>query len=425
MELDHLTLFSQIVQAHNINCLLVDRDFSNLYKADMELRSKLYSNYDYARLRDAILKHCRRGELLKLKDDFGLILYIFPLPTDSLAQMGQAVCVIAGPVLEAAPDPGEIQKIMFRKKLPDSLFRELQEFYSSIAVPPELKSLESTLITIADHLFGEAHVLRSYPESGDLTLESPSQFQALNDAPSIAINTIEERYEVEDQMLEAVACGDHMKASRYHSLFKTYRITPRTENALINRKNMLIILNTLCRKAVQKGHVHPYYIDELSTQFAIRINQSRSMTDLDAIDNEMIHKYCLLVRNHSMKNYSRLVQRCITYTDFHYAEPLTLSFFADMCHVTKSYLSNLFRKETGNTLTDYIHTVRLRHALVLLNSTTIPIQVVAASCGYSDLNYFIKLFKRENGISPKQYRVQMNRNENALCIKKSPPEPLP
>lgn len=60
--------------------------------------------------------------------------------------MGQAVCVIAGPVLEAAPDPGEIQKIMFRKKLPDSLFRELQEFYSSIAVPPELKSLESTLI---------------------------------------------------------------------------------------------------------------------------------------------------------------------------------------------------------------------------------------------------------------------------------------
>ena len=321
MELDHLTLFSQIIQAHNINCLLVDRDFSNLYKADMELRSKLYSNYDYTKLRDAILKHCRRGELLKLKDDFGLILYIFPLPADSLAQMGQALCVIAGPVLEAAPGPGEIQKIMFRKKLPDSLFKELQVFYSSIAVPPELKSLESTLVTIADHLFGEAHVLRSYPEAGDLTLESPSQSQALNDTPSIAINTIEERYEVEDQMLEAVACGDHMKASRYHSLFKTYRITPRTENALINRKNMLIILNTLCRKAVQKGHVHPYYIDELSTQFAIRINQSRSMGDLDAIDNEMIHKYCLLVRNHSMKNYSRLIQRCITYTAFHYAEP--------------------------------------------------------------------------------------------------------
>ena len=147
MEFDHLALFSQIVQAHNINCLLVDRDFSNLYKADMELRSRLYSNYDYGRLRDIILTHCRRGELLKLKDDFGLILYIFPLPTDSLPQMGQAVCVVAGPVLTAAPDPGEIQKIMFRKKLPDSLFRELQEFYSSIAVPPELKSLESTLIT--------------------------------------------------------------------------------------------------------------------------------------------------------------------------------------------------------------------------------------------------------------------------------------
>ena len=43
MELDHLTLFSQIVQAHNINVLLVDRDFSNLYRAEMERRGKLYS----------------------------------------------------------------------------------------------------------------------------------------------------------------------------------------------------------------------------------------------------------------------------------------------------------------------------------------------------------------------------------------------
>lgn len=123
----------------------------------------------------------------------------------------------------------------------------------------------------------------------------------------------------------------------------------------------------------------------------------------------MIHKYCLLVRNHSMKNYSQLTQRCITYIDFHYAEPLSLSFFADMCHVTKSYLSTLFKKETDTNITDYIHSVRIRHALVLLNSTALPIHAIAASCGYSDINYFIKIFKRLNGNSPKQYRSQMTK----------------
>src|SRR5699024_11518622 len=37
---------------------------------------------------------------------------------------------------------------------------------------------------------------------------------------------------------------------------------------------------------------------------------------------------------------------------------------------------------------------RIRHALVLLNSTALPIHAIAASCGYSDINYFIKIFKR-------------------------------
>jgi YesN/AraC family two-component response regulator len=111
-----------------------------------------------------------------------------------------------------------------------------------------------------------------------------------------------------------------------------------------------------------------------------------------------------------MKNYSQIVQQCITYTDFHYAEPLTLAFFAERCHVTKSYLSSLFKKETGGNLTDYIHSVRISHSLFLLNSTQMPIHIVAANCGYNDINYFIKLFKRLNGISPKQYRIQLRNN---------------
>ena len=79
------------------------------------------------------------------------------------------------------------------------------------------------------------------------------------------------------------------------------------------------------------------------------------------------------------------------------------------CHVTKSYLSTLFKKETDTNITDYIHSVRIRHALVLLNSTALPIHAIATSCGYSDINYFIKIFKRLNGNSPKQYRSQMTK----------------
>lgn len=48
MNKENLNLFQQIVQAHNITCTIVEKDFSNLYKTDLELRYKLYSDYDYS-----------------------------------------------------------------------------------------------------------------------------------------------------------------------------------------------------------------------------------------------------------------------------------------------------------------------------------------------------------------------------------------
>jgi YesN/AraC family two-component response regulator len=269
---------------------------------------------------------------------------------------------------------------------------------------------ESTLINIACHLFSRDFKFQIYSDSRDPSIESLIGNSQLNENPFIAIQSIEERYETEENLLEAIAAGDHARAILYHGKSRNFKIMPRSENTLINRKNLVIVLNTLCRKAVQKGHVHPMYIDELSTRFAIQINQIRSLKELDTLESDMIHKYCLLVYNHSMKNYSQIVQQCITYTDFHYAEPLTLAFFAERCHVTKSYLSSLFKKETGRNLTDYIHSVRISHSLFLLNSTQMPIHIVAMNCGYNDINYFIKLFKRLNGISPKQYRIQLRNN---------------
>lgn len=410
MSTDVLTLFSQIIRAHHVNCLQVEPDFSNLYKADMELRCKLYKDYSYSGLESFILQNCSETEIVKMVDDFALIIYILRIGKASLSPVSQDVIMLVGPVMENPPSLSRIQGIMAGKKLPEGILRELQAFYNNVPVPSDLKVLESTLITIADNLFARTHTFRAVPEEGSFSFESPQASLKLNERPLIAMSSIEERYELEEKMLDAITCGDQDKASRYYNLFKTYRVTPRTENALVNRKNLMIIFNTLCRKSVQKGHVHPVYIDDLSTRFGIRINQARSMTELDAIDNEMVHKYCLLVRNHSMKNYSQIVQHCITHVDFHYAEPLTLAFFADMCHVTKSYLSSLFKKETGINLTDYIHSVRIRHSLLLLNSTTLPIHVVAAGCGYADVNYFIKIFKRINGISPKQYRIQMHKD---------------
>lgn len=85
-------------------------------------------------------------------------------------------------------------------------------------------------------------------------------------------------------------------------------------------------------------------------------------------------------------------------------EDLTLNRLAEMFNISKTYLSNLFRRETGVTLTEYIHQVRMRKAITLINSSALPVAAIATACGYNDINYFTRIFKRTYGLSPKQYQ---------------------
>ena len=75
-----------------------------------------------------------------------------------------------------------------------------------------------------------------------------------------------------------------------------------------------------------------------------------------------------------------------------------------MLNVNASYLSKLFKKETGITLTEYVAKKRIEQAAFLLTSTNLQIQTVAQNCGIYDVNYFTKLFKKHTGKTPKEYR---------------------
>ena len=216
-------------------------------------------------------------------------------------------------------------------------------------------------------------------------------------------------------MMNAVAAGNAETALALQIQFNQYKLMPRTADPVRNRKNMLVILSTLCRKAAQNGHVHPLHIDNLSTQIAVQLESMTSLSSLDAFAPTIVRKYCLLVKNYSRRGYSSLVQTCLDYIDFHYAENLSLDSMARLCSVTNSYLSSLFKKEVSMTLTDYINSTRIHQSLILLNTTSLSIQEIAVQCGFSDANYYARTFKKLQGQSPKGYRdsIRMNLKNNS------------
>mgnify|MGYP000373380085 CR=1 FL=1 len=122
---------------------------------------------------------------------------------------------------------------------------------------------------------------------------------------------------------------------------------------------------------------------------------------------DMVKEYCLLVKKHCSNNYSLPIQRVITYIDTDLTADLSLKALSDSLNINSSYLSTLFKKETGMTLTNYVNKKRIEHAVYLLSSTDMQIQNIAQYCGIPDVNYFTKIFKKVMNKTPSEFKEEM------------------
>ncbi len=93
-----------------------------------------------------------------------------------------------------------------------------------------------------------------------------------------------------------------------------------------------------------------------------------------------------------------------SYIDEHLEQDLSLDRLAALIHLNPNYLCELFKKETGENLSKYITYKRIEAAKEYLEDITLKCSEVAAKVGYSDVNYFHRIFKSYLGLTPKQYR---------------------
>jgi YesN/AraC family two-component response regulator len=224
--------------------------------------------------------------------------------------------------------------------------------------------------------------------------------------PQPITDTIEKNYANENFLMNAVAKGELQKINAIASAVFNNGTEERTLDTLRNRKNYLIILNTLLRKSAEKGGVHPLHIHHFSAEYAKKIENVRSIDESLKLQSEMIREYCLLVRQRSSAKYSFYVGKAVTLISYDLTADLSLKAVAEALQVNASYLSSLFSKECGCTLTEYVRGQRLEESLRLLATTEKTVLQIAVDCGFSDAHYFIRCFKQKTGITPLEYRRQ-------------------
>ena len=109
----------------------------------------------------------------------------------------------------------------------------------------------------------------------------------------------------------------------------------------------------------------------------------------------------------------------VNYIDEHFSEELSLVLLSERFHIESTYLSKLLKKETGENVMNYIAGKRMERAKILIGEGELAINEIAFLVGYSDYNYFNKVFKKLTGLSPRDYKEKIHNRADTKFSKNS------
>jgi two-component system response regulator YesN len=155
-------------------------------------------------------------------------------------------------------------------------------------------------------------------------------------------------------------------------------------------------------------------IMELEQEYELALNYDVDMLPEDI--EETFMKLAIAIHN-KQKEEQVSILNVQKYISSHISETLSLSMLADAFFVSKEHLSRIFKKEVGSSVQQYITSKKIEYAKTLLrNHERIAISTISYMCGYTDLQYFYRVFKKKTGMTPLQYRDKNQYNPTTISI---------
>ena len=158
-------------------------------------------------------------------------------------------------------------------------------------------------------------------------------------------------------------------------------------------------------------------------KYAGRYRPEGSVADVDALTDSIVYavetmdirkirdavtaavEYLLPAQREIPADTTRqIVRQAAAYIDENYFEDLNLSLLAEKFRVESSYFSRIFRQEMGENLIFYITRKRIEKAQQLIANSDTNLTEIAFLVGYNDYSYFNRVFKKNTGMSPREYR---------------------
>lgn len=223
--------------------------------------------------------------------------------------------------------------------------------------------------------------------------------------------------EIEDAELVLVGGGLPHAWFTHHCASKSiHEITLQFHSNLFDDKflsrNQMAGIRNLLKSAVQGVAFPPETIAAVGKRLTSLTTQKgfNSLLELMTILNELSLSPGIQVLSTASPTVSRpdlksrRLEKVFDYIRSNYERDITLSEISAMVNMPQSSFSRFIKKRTGRTFVESLNDIRLGHAMRMLITTTQTVAEISYKCGFNNLSYFNRLFRRKNGCTPIEFR---------------------
>lgn len=169
-------------------------------------------------------------------------------------------------------------------------------------------------------------------------------------------------------------------------------------------KNHIISLITLVSRAAIEGGLNEELAFCLHDSFIQNLEDMQRLDEVKGVAREVLTTFTKNVKQINDEKYSQTIIICKDYIYKHIYQKINHDDIAEKVDLSPKYLSILFKRETGISVSDYIQQTRIDEAKKLLIYSKTSISEIAALLQFNDQSYFTRVFKKICGITPMQFR---------------------
>ena len=306
--------------------------------------------------------------------------------------------VVIGPVLSSEVSPETVREAAHRLLSDPRYFREFNTMLDGLPVL-FLPVFQNTIIMLHYCLNGETL------SPADIHYEENREQK---DPSKTVKKDRRQTYMAERQLLYHVREGDldYQKAqSRAATLSRGLGI--KTKHPINQAILSTVTFTSLCTRAAIEGGLSADTAYTVGDAYIQALVGCKDLPEVSAISHRMYEDFIQRVHQaRTNKSLSEAIRDCVEYIQLHPEEELTLSALSDLTGYTENYLSRKFKREVGETVSDYVEIVRIEKARMLLETTDLPIAEIASSLRYCSGTYFASSFRKRVGKLPSEYRKQ-------------------